>query len=385
MPREERRSIGSGSGVIFSSDGYIITNAHVIADADEIEVVHKKQRYQAELVGKNLATDLALIKIKAKGLPKVVIGSSQKLRVGDWVIAIGNPFNLNSTVTAGIVSAKGRRINILKDVFPIESFIQTDAAINPGNSGGGLLNKKGELVGINTAILSQTGSYSGYGFAVPSDIVVKVFKDLKAYGEIQKAFLGCEVKEIDSDVAQRLNIDTLQGVAVISLIKEGAAYKSNVELGDVILQINDYQINSQADYDEILSISSPGDTVTLTVRKQNGSTQIKYPILTNSEGTTELGLNKNYKSKYLGGTLAPLPRLEQVQLEVNGGVKVKEVQDGILKNMELEEGFIIMSINGYTVNSPQEFEKIVKEIYGTVVVELIDKNGQRNRYRFRFN
>ena len=227
-PRSSQR-IGSGSGVVFSADGYIVTNNHVIQDADEITVIAGKKSFQAELVGRDPSSDLAVIKVNSDELPVIKRGDSEKVAVGEWVLAVGNPFNLTSTVTAGIVSAKGRNINILKDKFPIESFIQTDAAINPGNSGGALVNSEGELIGINTAILSRTGSYAGYGFAIPVNIVKKVFNDLVKYGEVQKAFTGLEFIDIDSELADRLGIKNLDGVIVADVKYGSASDKAGVE------------------------------------------------------------------------------------------------------------------------------------------------------------
>jgi serine protease Do len=235
---------GSGSGVIYSADGYIMTNNHVIASATQIEVVHEKKTYAAKLIGTDPSTDLAILKIEAENLPAIKFGSSRDLKIGEWVLAVGNPFNLTSTVTAGIVSAKGRNINIVNSQFPIESFIQTDAAINPGNSGGALVNVRGELIGINTAILSKTGSYTGYGFAVPVDIVKKIVRDIIKYGEVQKSFVGAEVDEINSAVATKYKLDDLKGVIVNYIQKDGAAEKIGLEKGDVILKMNEEPINS---------------------------------------------------------------------------------------------------------------------------------------------
>ena len=217
--------VSTGSGVILSKDGYIITNAHVIERAETLEVVHQKRTYQAKLVGMDKNTDIAVLKIEAQNLPEIKLGSSRSLQIGEWVLAVGNPFNLTSTVTAGIVSAKERQINILGGDFPLESFIQTDAPINPGNSGGALVNVRGELVGINTAILSRTGSYTGYGFAVPVDVAVKVANDLIQHGEVQKAVPGVEVDEITPELAEEMGLNNLEGVVVTRVVKDGAAEK----------------------------------------------------------------------------------------------------------------------------------------------------------------
>nr|MCU0358357.1 trypsin-like peptidase domain-containing protein [Cyclobacteriaceae bacterium] len=238
--------VSSGSGVIFTRDGYIVTNNHVIEAAEKIEVMYNKKVYPAELIGTDPSTDLAVLKINESNLPAITLGSSKNLQVGEWVVAVGNPFSLSSTVTSGIVSAKGRRIGILEGKFPIESFIQTDAAINPGNSGGALVNKSGDLVGINTAILSRTGSYTGYAFAVPVDIAKKVFDDLVKYGIIQKALFGGNVIEYNFQNAQKYKLDTdidnFKGVLIESLEKEGPAFKAGLKPGDVIIRINNTEV-----------------------------------------------------------------------------------------------------------------------------------------------
>ena len=252
------QAISSGSGVIYSRDGFIITNNHVVNDADNIEVIIGKKAYEATLIGADPASDLAVLKVETEGIPAIKFGRSQNVQVGEWVLAIGNPFNLTSTVTAGIVSAKGRELNIMKSIFPIESFIQTDAAINPGNSGGALVNLNGELIGINTAILSKTGSYAGYGFAVPSDIVKKVVEDLIKYREVQKAFFGAEVLDIDTEIATKLDTDDYSGVVLSYVHDDGAASKIGMKKGDVIIKINAQAINSRSQFEEILSYHSPG-------------------------------------------------------------------------------------------------------------------------------
>ncbi|MFN9862395.1 MAG: S1C family serine protease, partial [Bacteroidota bacterium] len=242
--------VSSGSGVIFAADGYIVTNNHVIESAEKIEVLWNKKSYEAELVGTDPSTDLAVLKIKETGLPAIALGSSKALAVGEWVVAVGNPLSLSSTVTVGIVSAKGRRINIVDDKFPIESFIQTDAAINPGNSGGALVNKNGELIGINTAIVSRTGSYTGYAFAVPIDIAKKVVEDLIKYGVAQKAIFGGEIVEYDYQNAQKFgmptNVKEFKGVLLGEVSRGSAAAKADLKEGDIITKINDVEVNSKS-------------------------------------------------------------------------------------------------------------------------------------------
>lgn len=237
--------VSTGSGVIFSEDGYIITNNHVVEDAETLEVIHQKKTYKAKLIGTDPNTDIAVLKVDAEGLPAIKKGSSRDLQIGEWVIAVGNPFNLTSTVTAGIVSAKERQINILGGDFPLESFIQTDAAINPGNSGGALVNVNGELVGINTAILSKTGTYTGYGFAVPVDIAAKIANDLINYGEVQKAIPGVSTEEITPEIAEKMGLESLDGVIVNHIIRNGAAEKAGMEVGDIIIGIDDTEVKDR--------------------------------------------------------------------------------------------------------------------------------------------
>lgn len=380
----EEQVIGSGSGVIVTEDGFIVTNKHVIKDAHRVEVVYNKRVYVAEVIGTDSSTDLAVIKINAQKLPAIPVASSQSVQVGDWVLAIGNPFNLTSTVTAGIVSAKGRRINILQDVFPIESFIQTDAAINPGNSGGALVNTKGELVGINTAIISKTGSYAGYGFAVPSDIVLKIFHDIKSYGEVQKAFLGVSVIDIDEKISEKLQTDDLSGVFVNEIEKGGAAEKADIHVGDVIVKIDDKIIESQSTYDEILSYHSPGDYITITLRR-SGKLLEKKVQLTNIDGTTSITKRMVYDAKELGASLEIVPKLEKSKLGIESGIRIKEVRrGGLIQRMGLEEGDIIIAINRYKVEKPEEFIEIMEKIRGRVILAVLTRDGRQTYYSYHF-
>jgi Do/DeqQ family serine protease len=377
------QQVGSGSGVIFRSDGYIITNNHVIEGADEIEVVRKKKTYKASLVGRDPSTDLAVLKIDAKNLPAIKIGSSKDLNVGSWVLAVGNPFNLTSTVTAGIVSAKGRELNILKSNFPIESFIQTDAAINPGNSGGALVNPDGELVGINTAILSRTGSYAGYGFAVPIDIAKKIATDIIEYGVVQKAFLGAEVSALTAETAEKLNTEDLDGVVVSYIQENGAADKVNLQKGDVIREFNGEDISTHSEFEEKLSMLSPGDKLYLTIDRK-GKTIQKELILTNSENTTKLLKRDVYFSKSLGVEFESVPVVEKNLLDINSGVRVVDVKNGFFKRLNIDEGFIITAINEKPVNSPKELSDILESVKGKVMIQGVNKKGVKGYYSYYF-
>ncbi|HWZ22999.1 MAG TPA: trypsin-like peptidase domain-containing protein [Cytophagaceae bacterium] len=374
---------GSGSGVIYSSDGYIITNNHVIDKSTKIEVVYEKKTYQAKMIGTDPSTDLALLKIDAQNLPAVKLGASKDLRIGEWVLAVGNPFNLNSTVTAGIVSAKGRNINVVNSQFPIESFIQTDAAINPGNSGGALVNVKGELIGINTAILSRTGSYTGYGFAVPVDIVKKIVRDLSKYGEVQKPFFGAEVDEINTTYSDKLKLDNLNGVVITYLQKDGAAEKMGLKKNDVILKMGDYDINSKGSFDEYLSYFSPGDKIKVVYKRENKIHEGQL-TLTNREGTTEILKRETYKSESLGADFEIISKVEKEKLSITNGIRIVKVGNGLIRKLSLGEGFIITSINKVTVNTPEEVVEILEKIRGRVVIEGITSSGQRGYYSYYF-
>jgi serine protease Do len=350
-----RTQVSSGSGVIFSTDGYIVTNNHVVESAERIEVNYNKRVYTAELIGTDPSTDLAVIKINETGLKPVSLGSSKNVKVGEWVIAVGNPFTLSSTVTAGIVSAKGRRIGILQDKFPIESFIQTDAAINPGNSGGALVNKNGELVGINTAILSRTGSYTGYAFAVPVDIAKKVFDDLVKYGITQKVFFGGSVVDYDYEHAKKYDLDisvkNFNGVLLEKLEKEGPAIEAGLKLGDIVTKVNSTIIDSQSAFEEELSYRNPGDKITITYLRDNKAATATVTLV-NLDGSTEVIKRKIIPSNSLGA-----------QLESNQyGVKVFKIKSSsILKQIGVPENFTIIAINRARVQDPQEiidfFEK----------------------------
>ena len=376
-------TVSSGSGVIYSRNGFIVTNHHVIEDADKIEVIHNRRSYEAEVIGTDPSTDLAVLKVEADHLPNITLGSSRDLRVGEWVLAVGNPFNLTSTVTAGIVSAKGREINILKTNFPIESFIQTDAAINPGNSGGALVDREGKLVGINTAILSRTGSYAGYGFAVPVDIVRKVVDDIIKYGEVQKAFFGGEVADLTLEIASQLNTDELEGVVISALQRNSAAEKAGLQRGDIILKVDGQTINTRSDFEEYLSYRYPGDEITVVYKRDNKikSTTVE---LTNREGTTGIIKREVYHADDLGADLEVVPKVERELLQINNGIRVSNIQRGFIKELGIEEGFIITGINGKPVNDPEELARILQTIRGRVRIEGVNKKGVKGYYSYYF-
>jgi len=377
------QQVSSGSGVIYSRDGFIITNNHVIDNATRIEVIHNRRTYAAQVVGTDPSTDLAVLKVEADDLPSISLGNSRNLKVGEWVLAVGNPFNLNSTVTAGIVSAKGREINILQSKFPIESFIQTDAAINPGNSGGALVDRSGSLVGINTAILSRTGSYAGYGFAVPVDIVRKVVDDIIEYGEVQKAFFGADVVDVDAEIAQQLNTKDVNGVAISYLQRYGAAEKAGLQKGDIILKINQETVESRSDFEELISYHSPGDKIDVVYKRDNKIKQLNLQ-LTNREGTTTLITRDVYQSERLGAELENVSKVEADLLGIESGIKINKVNNGLIRRLGIDEGFVITAINKYAVNSPKEVEDILTRIRGRVRIEGVNKKGVKGYYSYHF-
>jgi Do/DeqQ family serine protease len=380
--REDRPILGFGSGVIISDKGFIVTNNHVIAGSDEVVVVlNNKQEYSATLMGIDQATDLALLKIEAEGLSSLKFGDSDALQLGEWVLAIGNPYNLTSTVTAGIVSAKARNVGILRSLeFSIESFIQTDAAVNPGNSGGALINTKGELVGINTAIASPTGVFMGYSFAIPVSIVEKVIKDLIEYGAVQRAILGVEIRELTADLAQSENIDEIEGVFVASVRQDGAAKEAGIKEKDVIISIDDIRVNSTAELMEVVSKYRPGQDVKVVVKRDGKLKQFDL-LMRNLEGSTEI-VKKNDVLEILGASFEPLSAREKQDLGISNGLKVKSVKEGKFRNVGIQEGFVLTNVNKKPVGSVNDIAAILKDSEGGVFIEGVDRKGSRSYYAF---
>lgn len=379
---------GAGSGVIISDDGYVVTNNHVIEKADIIKVtLNNKKTYEAELVGTDPTTDLAVLKIKEDNLPAIGFGNSDQLRIGEWVLAVGNPFNLTSTVTAGIVSAKGRDIDILgNDPFTgvpsLESFIQTDAAVNPGNSGGALVNTKGELMGINAAIKSNTGSFAGYSFAIPSNIVKKVVNDLIEFGSTQRAFIGISIKNIDEKLAEEKGIDNLNGVYVDQLIEKGSAKEGGIKEGDVIKRVENFDVNSVTELQAKIGEYRPGDEITVTLER-DGKTIDKTLKLKNMEGSTSIIKNSNNELlKSLGVKLKDVDEELMEELEISGGAQVEQLFPGKLKNSGLREGFIITKVDKTVVNSVDELLETLKSKNDGVLLQGIYPNGREYFYGF---
>lgn len=375
----------TGSGVIISSDGYIVTNHHVINKAEKIEVVmnNNKRVYAARMIGSDPSTDLALLKIESTDLPKISFSNSDELKIGEWVLAVGNPFNLTSSVTAGIVSAKGRNINIVQNQFPIESFIQTDAAINPGNSGGALVNSEGLLVGINTAILSRTGSYSGYGFAIPSNIVKKVVSDLIEFGYVQRAFIEADIVDIDETLAGKLKDDDLNGVYTRVIVPGGNAEKAGLQKGDIIIKADGRMIDSRSVFDEQLAYHRPGDKIDLLI-KRDGKLKELIVTLNNQRGTTALERNKSLKSELLGAEFEEITMLEKEKYGVTGGIRVFNIGNGQIRRMNIPEGFIITAFNRKTYSEPAELIKAMEAASGRIELDGINTNGTKGRYSFYF-
>ncbi|MCB0409670.1 MAG: Do family serine endopeptidase [Flavobacteriales bacterium] len=378
----------SGSGVIISDDGYIVTNNHVVSGAENIEVVlNNKKTYNAEIIGTDPNTDLALLKIESNNLPFINYGNSNNLKIGQWVLAVGNPFNLTSTVTAGIVSAKGRDINIIRNdpytgVPAIESFIQTDAAVNPGNSGGALVNTHGELVGINTAIQSNTGSYTGYSFAIPANIVKKVVSDLKEFGTVQRAFIGVSIRKIDEELAKKLNLEDLSGVYVNGVTKNGSAAKAGVKSGDIIKKVGNKTINDVPELQEQIGQFRPGDKIHVIVERDGKLVNI--PItLKNLNGDEELLTNEeNNVFEKLGAQLVELNEKDLKRLNLESGIKVEQIYNGKLRAVGVREGFIITKVNHQKIETLKELTKVVNSTKGGILVEGIYENGKKEFYGF---
>ena len=375
---------GFGSGVIISGDGYVVTNNHVVEGASNVEVIlNDKRTFDAEIIGRDPSTDLALIRIGGKNFPYIVFGNSDHVRIGEWVLAVGNPFNLTSTVTAGIVSAKARNINILGTPGAIESFIQTDAAVNRGNSGGALVNMNGELIGINAAIASNTGSYTGYSFAIPVNIVKKVVDDLLSFGQVQRAYLGVIIREVDSKLVKDKELDVSNGVYVESLSETGGAQSSGMRSGDVIVAIDDSPVTSNAELLEVIGQHDPGDVVAVKVNR-SGSVKEFQVELRNDSGTTAVAkAGDKFYLKDLGASFEQVPSREMEQLGITYGLKVLEIGDGMLKKGGVQPGYIITEINNYEIRSKQDIEYALQSISGNVIrMSGLYSNGMRMNYGF---
>lgn len=395
--QDPRVQTASGSGVIISSDGYIITNNHVVEDADKLSVtLNNNKNYEATVVGRDPSSDIAVIKIDEKNLPAIAWGNSDEVKIGQWVIAVGNPFDLTSTVTAGIVSAKARNINLLGsgstksgDIFPVESFIQTDAAVNPGNSGGALVNTRGELIGINTAIASRTGAYSGYSFAVPTSIARKISTDIIEFGHVQRAFIGVRITEVTQDIAKEKGLADVAGIYVNEVTDGGAASYSGMKQGDIIQKINDAPVHNVPQLQEQVARYRPGDKVKVTVWRDSKA-QVVDVTLRNRSGKAQLeDFSSNdtameESTQTLGATFTMPSDSDMSKLKISGGAKIEELSNGKFKSLGLQKGFIITKIDGKTINSPSDVEAAIEGKSGKYVeIRGYYANGMEAMYGFR--
>ena len=378
---QQREKVGSGSGVIIREDGYIVTNNHVIEGADKIQVtLNTNQPYDAVLVGADPATDVALLKIEAGGLPFIPFGDSDKLRLGEWVIAIGSPYNLRSTITAGIVSAKGRSMPNTSGEFRIESFIQTDAAVNPGNSGGALVDKNGNLVGINTAIISQTGSYAGYSFAVPSNMVKKIGSDLIDFGSVKRAVLGVTMQEISDKIAGDLKLSARNGVYIVEVSKGGAADKAGIKAGDILLSIDSVKVTSFATVQETVSRFSPGDVAEVIVLRDGK--EIAFDVVFMGSAQENGSQADDGSVAFYGSYIKEIPKEKLERLGLKNGVEIIELGQGKLMEAGATEGFIILYVNAQRVKTPQDVIDIVKKSKRSVFVVGVTPSGRSGYFGF---
>lgn len=383
QPQSPEIQLGSGSGVIVSRDGYIVTNNHVIDRAEKILVsLNSGEEYEAKVIGTDPTTDIALIKIEGSELPYLTFSNSDQVQIGEWVLAVGNPFNLTSTVTAGIISAKSRSIGIIPGRAAIESFIQTDAAVNPGNSGGALVNVNGELIGINSAISTHTGSFEGYSFAVPSNIVKKVVEDLLEYGTVQRAFIGVTINDVTPRLAEELNLSVLQGVYIQGVSEDGAANEAGIRTGDVIISIDDREVKKSSELQEMIGRKRPGDRVNIVVNRE-GDEESFSVRLRNMSGTTDVVRPTAPQTfvAQLGADLQPLKSDQKRKLGVNHGLVVEDLKDGILSSHGVPEGFVITYINRRPIHEPEDINKAVAglEPRDPVVIQGYTPDG-RERY-----
>jgi Do/DeqQ family serine protease len=387
--RQPNQMQGSGSGVVISQDGYIVTNNHVVKGSSKIEIVlNDKRSYVAEVIGTDPTTDLALLKVKETNLPFANYGNSDAVKIGEWVLAVGNPFNLNSTVTAGIISAKGRNINILENnqggLAPIESFLQTDAAVNPGNSGGALVNTNGELVGINTAIASNNGSYQGYSFAIPVNIVIKVVSDLIEFGAVQRAYIGLSIQDIDAKFAEEKQIKQLKGVYVNGLTENGAGELAGIKIGDVVTKVENVAVKGTSELLEQIGKFRPSDKINLTIIRNEK--EIILPIvLKNKENS--LGIIKKpevFRTSInsLGAEFEELSAEDLIKYKLQFGVKIHKLNAGKLANAGIKEGFVITSIDKKKITTIKEVQAMLENKTGGVLIEGVYPNGMRAYYGF---
>jgi serine protease Do len=377
-----REVSGYGSGVIITNDGYIITNNHVIEDAESVEVtLNDKRTFTAQVIGRDPSTDIALLKIKADDLPFIKYGDSEALKLGEWVLAVGNPFNLTSTVTAGIVSAKGRNLGLLEGDYRIESFIQTDAALNMGNSGGALVNTKGLLIGITSAIISPSGAYSGNSFAIPVSIVKKVVDDLKEFGEVQRAIIGVNIRDINSDDADKQNLGAVKGVLITGIVPDGAASAAGLREDDVIIEFDGVDVNTTSELQVQVGKHRPGDKATVTFLRKGKETTVPI-ILKNVAGNTSVVTADMNGEAVFGAKLAALGSSEKKEMKVDYGVKVVELSEGKFKDMGIKKGYVILSVNGKKVKNASEVRQYTNNESTLKSIGGVQTDGTVFSYQF---
>jgi Do/DeqQ family serine protease len=371
----------SGSGVILTDDGFIVTNFHVIQEATNVEVVlNNNQRFFAKIIGTDPTTDLALLKIKSKGLPFLKYGNSDNVKLGEWVLAVGNPFDLNSTVTAGIVSARARNIRILAENNPlsVESFIQTDAAVNPGNSGGALVNLRGELIGINSAIATASGGYSGYSFAIPSSLVKKVMDDLLEFGEVQRGLLGVQITDVDASIAEHLNLKINQGVLINNVNAGSAAEESKMAIGDVITAINNHPIRSVSELQEQVARYRPGKEILVQFLRRGEELRVTAR-LKNYDGNEGVA-KREILTSFDGLTVEEVDYKDLAALKLEGGIRVKDVQNGKWKKSGIQQGLVIAFIDRVPVDNIEDFNCILEYKRGGILIEGYYPSGEKGVY-----
>ena len=379
-----REVAGYGSGVIISADGYIITNNHVIEDAENVEVkLNDNRTFQAEIVGRDPSTDIALLKVKASGLPFVKYGDSDQLRLGEWVLAVGNPFNLTSTVTAGIVSAKGRSLGILENDMRIESFIQTDAALNMGNSGGALVNTKGLLIGITSAIYTPSGAYAGYSFAIPVTIVKKVVEDLKQFGEVQRAIIGVNIMEVTPEDAEKFKLSEVKGARITNVIANGSAEAAGLKEDDIIIKVDGISVATPSELQEQVGKHRPGDKANITYIRNGKEVTVSVTMRNVAGNTSVVTREMGGGGIVYGARLESLGSSDKDRYNVDYGVKVTELNDGKFKDLGIKKGYIILSINGKKVKSSAEVRQATENESDLNSIEGIQSNGTIFSYSFR--
>ena len=353
--------VAYGSGVVLTPDGYIVTNNHVVEGADEVEVTfNNKVKKTATIIGTDPTTDLALIKVEANDLDYLVFGDSDNVRIGEWVLAVGNPFNLTSTVTAGIVSAKARDLSILGEGTSVESFIQTDAAVNPGNSGGALVNTKGELIGVNAAIASHTGSYEGYSFAIPSNIVRKVVDDLLLYGQTQRGYLGVQIAELTAELAEKKGLEDVEGVYVAEVTQGGAAQQAGMKDGDIITAINGKKVNTKTQLMEAVRQYRPGDKVEVEVNRHGSHHNYTLTLLNEAGNMEVVKKGDAFYNAEFGLMLQPIDNDEMARLNTKSGLKIVDIRQGRFMGSGVPVDFVITKVNGYAVGSQTDLENALK-------------------------